>query len=301
MKKAGEFNWNDLKYLLLVNQHGTLAKAADVLGVNHSTVFRRIKTLEDNFGVKLFKRLPDGYTLSNVGLDIVRYVGDIEDKISDIHRLLDITNDTMAGSINVTLPHNFGYRFLPPYIAEFQKLYPEVQINLLVTNSDSNLSKGEADLAIRACSSPPEHLVGQCLFSLPWKAFCSKEYLKTHDTPKDQTELNNHKIIATHNDLTYLSAFQWIEKNIPRANIVARSNDLVSMSALAEAGVGIALLPYDQNKNSLVALFTIDFAEPSDIWILSHPDMRSCKRLKVFKDFIIDKFKNDDIFREKFR
>ncbi|MFC3149675.1 LysR family transcriptional regulator [Litoribrevibacter euphylliae] len=293
MIKLDHLNWDDLKYLVAVSRNESLAKAAEVLKVNHSTVFRRINNLEEALGAKVFIRGSDGYRLSELGMDILSHAENIVDRVADIQLVLDNQNNGLYGQINLTVPHNFGYCFLPGYIREFQGLHPEIIVNLHVTNDDCNLSKREADLAIRACPAPPDYLVGKHLLTLRWSAYASEEYLQYHGTPKDVSELISHKLISSHIDLLTLPAFKWIRENVPAGNITARSNDLVSMSALAEAGVGVAILPDDQAKSTLVRLFTIDFIHPSNIWLLYHPDMRSCQRLKVFKEFLVEKLRNE--------
>ncbi len=296
MVNLDKLNWNDLKYFISVARSGSLARAAETLGVNHSTVFRRINNLEDALGAKLFTRLSEGYQLSEEGKDVLKYVDEMSTRVDDIQRLLDNNNEELRGPVGLTAPHNLAYCFLPGYIRDFQDAYPEININLLVTNADCDLSRREADLAIRSCSAPPDYLVGQRLFSLGWSAYAAPAYLEKCGRPADEIELAEHRVISAHVDLTFLPAFRWLEGNVPRDCIVARSNDLVSMSALAAAGIGIAILPDDQAKPSLERLFKVNFAQTSDIWVLIHPDMKRCQRLKVFKDYLIRRFREDSLF-----
>lgn len=298
MVNADKLNWDDLKHFISVARAGSLARAAEMLGVNHSTVFRRINNLEQALGAKLFTRLSEGYQLSEEGKDVLKYVDEMSARVNDIQRLLDNQNEELRGPVRLTAPHNLAYRFLPGYIQDFQAIYPEININLLVTNADCDLSRREADLAIRASSAPPDYLVGQRLFSLGWSAYAAPAYLERFGHPAGEAELADHRVISAHVDLTFLPAFRWLDKNVPADNIVARSNDLVSMSALAVTGIGIAVLPDDQAKPELERLFKVDFAQTSDIWALIHPDMKRCRRLKVFRDYLIRRFREDSLFRK---
>lgn len=293
-----KLNWNDLKYFIVVARAGSLARAAEMLGVNHSTVFRRINTLEEALSANLFARLSDGYQLSEEGNDVLKYVDEMFARVNDIQRLLDSQNEALLGPINVTAPNNLAYQFLPGYIRDFQAAYPQININLLVTNTDCDLSRREADVAIRASSAPPDYLVGQRLFSLGWSAYAAPIYLAKYGRPASEAELADHKVISAHVDLTFLPAYRWLEKNIPGSRIVARSNDLVSMSALAVAGIGVAILPDDQAKPELERLFRVNFAPTSDIWVLIHPDMKRCRRLKIFRDYLLHRFREETLFRE---
>ena len=207
MDKFKGLNWNDLKFFHMVARYGTLAGASDRLGVNHSTVFRRINALEEVLDAKLFDRTPDGYKLSAIGIESHEYVERIADAISDIHRLIDNHNNKLQGDIKLTAPHNFAYRYLPPIIANFQNKYPDIHINLLVTNKDCDLSKREADLAVRASSAPPEHLVGVKLFSFGWSVYAAPSYLDVYGRPSKTEDLQNHRIISVHEGLEFLPAF----------------------------------------------------------------------------------------------
>jgi len=293
MRELVGLNWNDLKFFYIVSIYGTLAEASEKLKVNHSTVFRRINALEDVLGAKLFDRTPDGYQLSAVGAEAQRHVEIIADSIGGIHSLLDNHINQLRGVINLTAPHNFAYRYLPKIIQSFREKYPDIQINLLVTNKDCDLSRREADLAVRATPAPPEHLIGTKLFSFRWSVYGSESYLEKHGRPEGINQLVDHSIISAHDELDFLPAFRWIHRNISDNNVVSRCNDLVSISELAAAGVGLAILPDDQNKPSLVKLFEVDFAESSDIWLLSHPNLRDCLRLRTFKAYLIECFNQD--------
>lgn len=293
-----DLNWSDLKFFLAVSRCGSLARAADKLGVTHSTVFRRINSLESAVGVKLFARLPEGYRLTDTGREVMDHVEAVSDRIDELQRLLDNRDDKLSGIINVTAPHNLAYRYLPGYLAEFRQLYPDIHVNLLVGNNDLNLSRREADLAIRATSAPPEHLVGCKLFSLAWGAYTSESYLEKHGAPAAEAELRQHAVISSHQELLRLPAFDWVERQLPAERIVARASDLMAMSALAENGIGIALLPDDQAKPGLRRLFTFAPGKTSDIWVLSHPDLRENGRVQLFKTFVIERFRSDEVFRE---
>ena len=293
-----ELDWSDLSVFLAVARCGSLAKAASKLNVTHSTIFRRINSLESAVGVKLFTRLPEGYRLTAIGTEVLGHVEQVSGLIDELQRLLENQNDTPQGTINVTAPHNLAYRYLPPFVAEFRRLYPGIHINLIVSNDDLNLSRREADLAIRATSAPPEHLIAHKLCSLAWGAYASATYLAEHGAPSDETSLRQHSIISAHESLLRLPAYNWVDRNVSQQRIVARCNDLVSMSALAAAGVGIALLPDDQAKPALERLFTFAPGKHSDLWVLTHPDLRDNRRLALFKTFIIEKFGNGAVFKE---
>ena len=294
MKKL---DWSDLYYFAAVARHGSLAKAAQALGVTHSTVFRRITGLEEDLSAHLFDRLPEGYRLTTLGRELEIYSERIAVTIDEMQRVFDNRNEELKGPINLTAPHNFAYRFLPPLIAEFRTQYPDITVNMLASNADYNLSRREADLAIRATTTPPDYLAGQKLFSLGWSAYAAPSYIASHDAVNEADPWHGQQVILASSELSHLAAFQWAEKNLDPRQIVSRCNDLMSMSAMAVAGVGIALLPDDQAKPELQPLFALDEQFRSDIWVLMHPDLRSCARLMLFKDFIVTRLREEPLFQ----
>jgi DNA-binding transcriptional LysR family regulator len=290
-------NWDDLKFFLLVVRDGSLAKAALRLSVTHSTVFRRINSLESDLGVKLFSRAPEGYQLTASGFSILNRVERIAEEIDTLQRFVENGSNSLSGAIRITAPHNFAYIFLPKYIADFRFQYPDIEINLLVANNDLDLSRNEADLAISVTPAPPENLTAHHLFSLNWSAFASHSYVGKHGAPSSLHELlHNHYLVSSYSDLFKLKAYAWVENNIQPSSIVFRCSDLVSMSKAAEAGIGICLLPDDQIKPELIRLFTMPADMISDIWVLMHPDLRGCRRISLFKEYLIKRFKEDPLF-----
>ena len=293
-----QFDWSDLYYFNAVAQQGSLSKAAQMLGVTHSTVFRRISSLEEALSIKLFDRLPEGYRLTQLGEELARYSESVSSTIDDMQRMLSNRNEDLEGTINLTAPHNFAYRFLPPIIDEFKVAYPDIVISLMASNEDFNLSRREADLAIRATAAPPEHLIGQRLFTLRWGAYASQRYLERHSEDGTIESFSGQQVILANRSLSNLAVFKWAAGELAESQVAARCNDLVSMSALAVAGCGIALLPDDQAKPELVRLFALDPQFTSCIWTLMHPDLRGCTRLLVFKDFVRERLRQEPVFQQ---
>lgn len=289
-----ELNWNDLKCFLVVARDGSLAKAASSLAVTHSTVFRRIQKLEEDLGLKLFARVPQGYELTLVGLSVLEYVENTANEIESLLRFVDHQSHDLAGEIKITAPHHFAQHCLLGYIADFQRDHPQIQINLLVNNDQLDLNRNEADLAIRITAEPPQHLIAQHLFTLNWRAFASADHLDEHGTPNNLQQLTqDHWLIAASGDLTKLAAFAWLEKHISPEQIIYRCNDLLSISRAAEQGIGIAILPADQATPGLRSLFTLPSAFVNQVWILMHPDLRESRRINLFKKYLIHRFQNE--------
>ena len=171
-------DWNALKLFLAISEGGSLAAAAKKLGVNHSTVFRRLNSLEQDLGGRLFERHTHGYELTSTGKGIMTLAQNIAKEFDNLERRVLGKDATPSGVVKITAPNNIAYHFLPRYIAEFHQHYPDIQIELLVSNQEFNMNNRQADIAVRATPNPPEHLIGKALCEISWGVYCGEGYAK---------------------------------------------------------------------------------------------------------------------------
>lgn len=154
-------NWDDIRFFLTLCREGSASATAKVLGVNHSTVTRRIQSLEAKHGVLLFKRQRDGFEMTEAAYSVFEQAQGIELQNQQISRTLQGQNSELAGPINLTMPHDILEHCLVDDLAEFSRLHPAIELNLMVTKGLRNLASLEADIAVRLTASPPEYLIGQ--------------------------------------------------------------------------------------------------------------------------------------------
>lgn len=291
-------NWDDLRYFHAIAEAGTLNGACKRLGVNHSTVFRRINTLETKLGVRLFERRDARYILTGSGEALVARTEQITTAIDEVDRLIVGGDQTLKGTIRITAPDGFACYSLPPLIAEFRVLYPGIDIELLASGDDFNLSRLEADIAIRSTSSPPEHLIGRKLFTMPWNLYGSPQFFKKTMGSFGLRQLASYPLIGPDRGLLRIKSMQWVEKHKEKLNIVVRTNTFMAMAALARQGIGVALLPADVAEGlQLVGHIKADHKRgeqkeasfSSDIWLLTHPDYRGNARVRACMQFLTDR------------
>jgi len=281
--KVQTMNWNDLRTFLAIAEAGTLAGAARSLRQNHSTVFRRLNALEDDLGVRLFERLPDGYVLTAAGERLVELARQADGAVQQIERELMGRDLAPSGKVRVTTAPNIARTLLPGVIARLRKANPLIRIELAVGDADYDLDRREADIAVRATTAPPEHLVGRKIMDLHWRV-CRRKGLHSRP-PRRLEDLSEVDLIGADAAMMRLKVFQWLEAHHSDA-IVARCNDLSTMAALAMAGIGYALLPSDQQEPGLEAVLTIPDSKGA-LWLLTHPDLRHVTRIKVVWDAIL--------------
>ena len=285
-------DWDDLRYFLAVAEARTLQGAARDLGVNHSTVFRRVNRFEDTVGARLFERLADGYQLTAAGEDLYAHAVRVGEEV-DLLQLKVLGKDYRPnGKIRLTAPDNLAYEYLPRYLTAFSKRYPEITLELVVGAQSLDLTRREADVAIRATTNPPSHLVGRKALSLLWSYYAAKSYLRQRGRPSEQTDLAGHRLIGADGVLGRVPALRRLEAGYGD-DIVIRCSTLNAMSAMAVVGYGIALLPDDQIKPSLVRLFPCEPRFVSDIWLLTHPELRRTERIRLLMEHLMQSFRTE--------
>lgn len=285
-------DWNLLKVFLAVAHHGSLSGAATGLGVNHSTIFRRLNAFEQDIGGKLFERINNHYELTSLGHELLILAQDIENSFDSIDRYLVGKDFQPKGVVKITAPNNIAYRYLPRYLAEFNRLYPDIHIELLVSNQTFNMSNRQADIAVRATPSPPDYLIGRQVASLKWSVFASKQYQAAFGLPEVFEDLANHALIGASGDLSRLPAFRLLDKHFAN-QIVARVDDLTAMSYVVESGQGLAFLPEDQHRPELIKLFDVSGSPQSQLWLLTHPDLRNVERIKLVMQYLTTVLSNE--------
>ena len=273
-------DWDDLRFFLAVAREGSVTAASSRLGVNQSTVSRRINTFEAGIGVRLFDRHSSGFSLTLAGEDLLRHVVRMEEATQAIDRQLAGRDNELSGELRVTTSQVIVRYLLIPELADFQAQYPGIRVVFDVSNDLYNLSAREADIAIRATSGDvPDTLIGQSVGDIHFGVYGRKELLQHWQ--QGETEL------------------PWIGEDddslkpdwLPQGNVALlpsmRSNDVQVTLDLIQAGVGIGRLPVFAavGERGLCKFGPAGDAANKSVWILRHADMRRVERIRVFSRF----------------
>jgi DNA-binding transcriptional LysR family regulator len=279
-------SWDDLRYLLAIARHGSLNGAARALGVNHSTVFRRLHRIERMLDLHLFDRGADGYVATAEGEQLIAHAERAEEAVLALDRAVAGQDFRLAGEVRLTTAANLAIDYVAPLLPRFRQRHPGIRLELVVSDSDYDLNRREADIALRATRSPPPHLVGRRVAELDWFVFGSEAYLAEAGTPARIDDLAGHRLIGAEKGFRRLPAFDWLHRHHPPDRIVATSNDLNTMAAMAATGIGLALLPGDQHKPGLIRLMRCEPGRRFGIWLLTHADLRRTARVRAVMDFL---------------
>lgn len=285
-------DWTDLQYFLAMHTHRSVGAAAAALGVNHTTVLRRLARLEEEMGVALFERQPSGYAITGAGEELAVHLAGVPEQIDSASRQVMGLDLEIRGSIRVTAADTVFSALLIPHLQDFEERHPHVQLQLLMNNAFSNLGKREADVAVRGSNRPPENLIGRRVGRIQTAPYASKAYLARHGAGTDWAR---HTWIAPDESLSHLEQFRWAAAQLPAARIRTRIDSLVGMVDCARRGMGVAMLlcPLADAHEDLVRLAPPLPVLDTQIWILTHPDLKRVARIKALNDFLYERLSID--------
>jgi DNA-binding transcriptional LysR family regulator len=223
------FDWNDLRYFLAIAREGSTVSAAKVLGVSQPTVQRRLFALEENIKRKLVEHHPTGYRLTEFGKTLLPHAEDVERSVMALQRQLMSGGQELSGTLRVTCPEGLASRLLAPLIESFRAKYPELRVDLIMTDRRLDLAKGEAEVAVRMYDPGDESLIARKIADAPWAIYASRAYLKRHGDPQRREDLGRHAIIEFGGEMAQIQASRWLRSVAPRARVAARSNSMLGV------------------------------------------------------------------------
>ncbi|CAA0124748.1 HTH-type transcriptional regulator YofA [BD1-7 clade bacterium] len=280
-------NWDNIRIFTAVHECGSIGKAAARLSLNHSTVLRRLDQLEQTLGVKLFVRSTSGYRMTDAAEQLLEHATTMHDSANAFHRAAAGNTEETASPIRITLSPSMATTLMRS-IVKFQAQYPQYQLDVAADINLSDLSRLEADVAIRYTNNPPEHYVGRQVLSLPQKLYVSHQYLAEHPSMRDVSDIEDWVVLE-------MPAFgnqfeQWIESlgDKGRVSIKTNATDL-AIEAVA-GGAGACFLPELRaaERAELTPLDLDPFDSMLGIWLLTHKDLRYQPNIRRFMRFMAE-------------
>lgn len=284
--RMGLLDWNDLRFALAVASAGSLAAAGRKLGVNHTTVLRRIAALEARLGARLYERLRSGYALTPAGEVLVESARGMDETVNRLELRLAGSDLSVSGPVRVTTTDTLMLSLLPEILVELKAAHPGIEIEATTSNLFANLTRREADVAIRPADDPPPGLFGRRISSIGFAVFGRRDAGPLR--PLAQADLAGQPWIVPDDSLAATAAARWIAAELPEAAIAARADSFVTMARLAEAGLGLAALPcyLGDGTAGLVRLTQPIEAMRTSLWLLTHEHLRRSARVRTFMEFV---------------
>ena len=284
------FDWDDLKYFLAVAHNGSTIAAGKALGVNQSTVHRRLEELEKRIQRKLVTRETSGYRLTEYGVELLPFAERCEEAVQQLQRHVQDKTRDLTGNIRVTCPEPLVARIMKsPLLERFNARYPNLKIEFVSSDRYLDLSKGEADVAFRSGDTDDE-LIGRKIAESLWAVYAGQEYVSRNGKLSQMGDLTNHPLVAFDETLSTHRALTWLKEVAPQANFVSRHNSVLGLVSAIKSGIGIGPLPtaLGDAESELVKLMG-PIPELTRSWrMLAHPDLRRTPRVAALFEFIVD-------------
>lgn len=273
-------NWDDFRYILALSRKGSISTAAKYLGVNESTVSRRIKGAEERLNVGLFDQTLTGYELTEAGKGLIRRLEKAELHIEAAEQYLETGNTKIAGTVRMTSVPMIVERMLIPNLKTLIGSYPDLEVEMIAEPSDLRLLQRDADIALRLARPRTEAVaIAQKIAALPYGVYVAK----TAIMKIGEAEL---PWIGYEKEMLSLPQAKWIDEFSQRTGEKLSRifvNDAQSLVQSIKAGHGKSLLPIfvGDQEEELKQLHNYEELPEREVWLLTHPERRHLEPIKV--------------------
>lgn len=288
------FDWNDLKFFLAVARHGGLSAAAHALGTSASTVSRHVDALEKRFGATLFLRQQTGYLLTDDGTELLLHIEQVEQAMMASERNgLSSAQQEVSGQIRLATTEMLAVHLIVPYLPQLRARYPKLQVELNIALARANLSRREADLALRLVA--PDHSAGDYianrLGSMAFGVYCAKHALPKKNGRADNAETwRDMDYVSWDDTWSELPMARWMHARFGGKPPALACNSLQAQYAAVRAGLGVGMLPQyiGDRDTSLRRLEDGASSLTRELWLVYHRDLKASRRVAVMREFITE-------------
>lgn len=284
------YDWNDLRHFLAVARTGSTLAAARRLGVNQTTCARRLQALEQALGQRLFDKTQGGRVLTEAGRALMPVAEDVETAANIFAERAASELRGLTGALRVTSSETLANVAVTPALVQFNQLYPDIEVEVVISDRFLDLVTGEADIAIRATIDTPWEagVVVRKLMDAYWALYCSPEYAARYGTPAGVDDLNGHLLIGGAGDLANIPWFNWLEGHAPGAEIRTRCSTLTNLIHAAKSGLGVAPLPTEpcDFDPGLIRCGPVVDMFKAGVWLVAPERLRDQPKARAFMDFV---------------
>ena len=278
--------WDDLRLVLHVGRAGGLAASAELLGLDPSTVFRRLRAIEARLDTRLFERAGGHYRATAAGERVVAAAAAMEAAALGLEREVAGRDRRLEGRLRVTCSETLAYRLLVPHLAAFRAEHPGIELEILIDNRELSLARRESDVALRAARPAQPDLFGRKLADVAWAFYAARR--DGEGRLGGVGDLAGHPLIGWHEAASGVGAADWLARHVPPEAFAYRSNSIVGQMLAARAGIGVALLPcyLGDQEPDLARVFGPMPELVRDLWLVTHADLRRTARVRAFLERI---------------
>ncbi|MBL8643187.1 MAG: LysR family transcriptional regulator [Rhodospirillaceae bacterium] len=290
-----DMDWSALRDFLAVAKTGSLSRAARDLKISQPTLSRRVAALEEQLGTRLFVRTPRGLLLTDDGEGVLEGARRVEQEALSIERKADASQQTLTGTVRISLTEGLGTMWLPGKLAAFHVKHPGLCVEVLVDNRAVDLVRREADIAVRMFRPTQADLIAKRVGDVVMGLYATKGYLAKNGRPETLEDLKQHTLVSFDESMGANPAVQKLESNFVREKIVHRAGSFLGQLSATRAGIGVGV--HDcflaAGYPELERLMPRWFHHRLEVWLVTHPDVRRSARIRAVYDFLCDAFAED--------
>lgn len=291
-------NWDDMRYFLTLSRSHSFVAAANELKVTHSTVARRVSTLESSLQTQLFLRTEKGCRLTQAGEMLLPYAEQLESTVINLAECVSGKDNRLSGSVRIGTPDGIGNCFLASRLATFQHQHPALEIELIAVPMYYSLSKREIDISITVQKPTRGNVVARKLTSYKLGLFATRQYIENMENIKKAEDLRNHRVVGYIDDLLFDQDLNFMDEILPGLKPNFRSSTVLAQMNAVTAGTMIGVIPYFMAhlEKTLVPILP-DQSINKTYWLQVNPDSRQLARVRTTIDFIVNQIQmNKNLF-----
>ncbi|MAY85775.1 MAG: hypothetical protein CML02_03480 [Pseudooceanicola sp.] len=269
-------NWDNLRYVLTVAEHGSLSAAARALGVNHATVLRRVSAFEDDHGGAVFEKTATGYRVIPDRERVIEAAREVERAVYSVGRLMHGARAPLRGVVRVSSTDSLSQLVLPGALARLHGQAPELRVDVLSSNIHLDFARNEADLTVRPTHRLSDDLEGEQGATMSFSAYVAEGY-------------SGNQWLGLAGPLSRSAPAAWITANIAPEQITAGADSFMVLREMARACLGIAVLPDFVGADTPGLLRRSDLMPPDfvPIWVATYAELRDVPRIRLVRQEIL--------------
>jgi len=288
--RAVKFDWNRARAFLVTAEEGSLSAAARALGMAQPTLGRQVDALERELGVVLFERTGRGLALTPSGQDLLDHVRDMGRAASRISLIAAGKSQSLEGTVSIAVSEVYAAYLLPPILARLRAEEPLIEIEIVASNTPSDLRRREADIAIRHFRPVEADLVARKLRDVPAHLYAAPAFLEVLGHPQTPHDLRNADFIGIGDTAVLLKGLNAMGLNLTARNFPIRTDNYLVMWELVKQGLGIGVLDGRIGDAEPDVQRVLPDLEPLlfPIWLVAHRELNSSRRIRRVFDVLAE-------------
>lgn len=294
-------NWDDLRFFLAVAGAGSLSGAGQQLGVNTTTVLRRVASLEDDLGARLFERERTGYRLTAAGEKLVEALEPVDRRLSALPRDFQAAGEGAEGSVRLAAGEVIAASLLAPEFPAFRREHPGLELEIVTDPRLASVGQApkignplkDVDVALRLARPTQGDMLMRKVGDMAYALYASPAYIEARGHPSQMQDIAGHDLIGFPRSETPLGPIWWFSRAEKSARIALRSSSVAARAAAAREGLGLAALPciMGDTESGLVRVFGPDVLGSLELWLMARNDLAQLAHVRAVMEFVVDAVK----------